>query len=126
MRRSWVANVRTHLRKVSSKGHSHAVSMWAWPMAVISCVLVALRRSFSNGPRIARARSHVARSSASQTLQKRLSSRSSSPRHASSAPGSSISAANTARSLDSAQASRSKRASAQRSRRNGGADPAVS
>ena len=37
-------------------------------------------------------RGHVARSSASHALQKRLSSRSSSPRHASSAPGSSISA----------------------------------
>ena len=55
MRRSWVANVRTHLRNVSSSGHSHAVSMCAWPMAVISCVRVALRRSSSSGPRIARA-----------------------------------------------------------------------
>ena len=126
MSRSWVANVRTHLRKVSSSGHSHAVSMWAWPMAVISCVRVALRRSVSSGARIARAGDQVARSAASHVLQKRLSSRSSSPRQASSTPGSPISATRTSRSQESAHASRSKRASAQRSRRNGGAGATAS
>ena len=100
MSRSWVAKVRTHLRKVSSSGHSHAVSMCAWPIAVISCVRVALRRSFSSGREDRAGRGHVARSSASHALQKRLSSRSSSPRQASSTPGSSISAASTSRSRD--------------------------
>ena len=28
------ANVRVHLRTVSPIGHSHAVSMWAWPVAI--------------------------------------------------------------------------------------------
>ena len=29
--------MRTHLRTVSRIGHSHAVSMWAWPVAIARC-----------------------------------------------------------------------------------------
>ncbi len=28
-------NVRVHLRTVSCSGHNHAVSMWAWPVAIM-------------------------------------------------------------------------------------------
>src|ERR1700704_5387557 len=35
MRANAVENVRAHLRRASRRGHSHAVSMWAWPTALI-------------------------------------------------------------------------------------------
>ena len=38
-------NVRTHLRTVSRVGHSHAVSMWAWPVATTRCVPAPAGRS---------------------------------------------------------------------------------
>ena len=70
--------VRTSLRCVSASGHSHAVSMWAWPIAEISWTCEPFRLARS-AVRIASASSQVERSSSTQTLQKRLSSERSSP-----------------------------------------------
>ena len=74
----WRAERAHHLRCVSASGHSHAVSMWAWPIAEISWTREPFRCA-SSGFRIASASSQVARSSSTQMLQKRLSSERSSP-----------------------------------------------
>ena len=39
IRRTADANVRSHLRRVSRIGHNQAVSMWAWPVAMIRWAL---------------------------------------------------------------------------------------
>ena len=53
------ANVRTHLRTVSRIGHSHAVSMWAWPVAMARWADGAVGVA-SAGARTARASAGVA------------------------------------------------------------------
>ena len=72
-------NVRTILRCVSASGQSHAVSMWAWPIAdeLVDVRAVAVGEERASGS--PRASSQVERSSSTQTLQKRLSSERSSP-----------------------------------------------
>ena len=44
MSRSALENVRAHLRFVSRIGHSHAVSMCAWPIALTRCASGSARR----------------------------------------------------------------------------------
>ncbi len=116
--RTWVVNVRSALRRVSSSGHSQAVSRCAWPIADSSCGPPAAWRSYSP-VRIAPAGAQVARSSASHALQKSSSPASSSPANAGSRPASSSSARRTPKSCTRRQASGSKRASSQASRTNG-------
>ena len=78
-------NVRTPCGSVSASGQSQAVSMWAWPMAESSCTCGRCGwRAARRGSRAAS--SQLARSSSTQTLQKRFSSAQQPPGPRSSSP----------------------------------------